>query len=183
MKRLLIAYLFIFIDIHITSGASRISLTPTFAGYILLLGAFKLLEGESPEFTRLRPFALGMAVYTGICWLLDAFGVTASPNGVSLPSASLSLIGTVVSLYIAKGVVEGIKDMEVRHDADLKAGRLELVWKVLAAAQIASIVMLVFPPLAAAAVIVSFISTIMFLIRLYDCKTALDSIAWRDRET
>ena len=45
MKKLFYAYLFIFLNINITINRSTICITPAFAGYILLLMAFRELEG------------------------------------------------------------------------------------------------------------------------------------------
>ena len=180
MKKLFYAYLFIFLNINIKINSSTISITPAFVGYILLLLAFRELEGESPEFTRLQPFAMGMAVYTGICWLLDAFGVGANSTGGTIITAILGLIGLAVSLYILNYVIEGIEDIEEMRAADLGSDRLRSVFKVMAVAEIIALVMMFIPVLSIPAMIVSFVAIIILLVRLHATWKAYEDLAWKD---
>lgn len=180
MKKLFYAYLFIFLNINITVNRSTICITPTFVGYIILLLAFRELEGESTEFTRLRPFALGMAIYTGICWLLDAFGVGSGSTGGTILIVLLGLAGLAVSLYILNYVIEGIQDAEELHSADLGSERLRSIYKVMAVAEIIALVMMVIPMLSIPAMIVSFIAIIILLVRLHATWKAYEDLEWRD---
>ena len=53
-----------------------IGLIPDFLGYIFIRKGVQELREESPCFARLDPWTLGMAVYSGILYLLDLFGYT-----------------------------------------------------------------------------------------------------------
>ena len=182
MKKLFYAYLFIFLNININIDRIHICLTPTFVGYILLLLAFRELESESSEFPRLRPAALGMAVYTGICWLLDAFGVSGSSTGWVVIRLLLSLVEMGVSLYILKCVIDGIEDIEDLRSADLGSERVRSVFMVMAVAEIVGLAMAIVPVLSIPAMLVRFIATIVLLVRLHATWKAYEDLAWRDFE-
>ena len=89
------------------------------------------LSGESELFGALRPFAVGMAVYTAILWVGDLLAITSS-GPVSMV---LGLLSTLVSLYIAWGVSRAVEDMERTRSADLGAVGLRKAWMVLAVAR------------------------------------------------
>ena len=181
MKKLFYAYLFIFININFTiNNTAQLCITPTFVGYIILLLALRELASESEEFPRLRPFAMGMAVYTGICWLLDLFGVGNTSTGGTVIILILSLIGLVVSLYILHCVIEGISDMENSYGADLGVDKLRSVFKVMVVAEIVAFVMLIIPPLSLIAMIVILVATIVLLVRLHATSKAYEDLAWRN---
>ena len=180
MKKLFYAYLFIFLNINITINKSTICITPTFVGYILLLMAFRELENESTEFTRLRPFAIGMAVYTGFCWLLDAFGIGSGSTAGTIILVLLGLVGLAVSLYILNYVIEGIQDAEELHAANLGSEKLRSVFKVLAVAEIIALVMMVIPMLSIPAMLVSFVAIIILLVRLHATWKAYEALEWRN---
>jgi len=180
MKKLFYAYLFIFLNININIDRIRICLTPAFVGYILLLLAFKELESESSEFPRLRPAALGMAIYTGICWLLDAFGVSGSSTGWTVISLVLSVIGLGVSLYILKCVIDGIEDIEDLRSADLESERLRSIFTVMAIASVVGLVMAAVPVLLIPAMLVNFVATIILLVRFHTTWRSYEDLEWRD---
>ncbi|MCR5009719.1 MAG: hypothetical protein K6A91_02125 [Clostridia bacterium] len=182
MKKLFYAYLFIFLNININIDRVHICLTPTFVGYILLLLAFRELESESSEFSKLRPAALGMAVYTGICWLLDAFGVSGSSTGWVVIRLLLSLVEMGVSLYILKCVIDGIEDIEDLRSADLGSERVRSVFMVMAVAEVVGLAMAIVPVLSIPAMLVTFIATIVLLVRLHATWKAYEDLAWRDFE-
>ena len=149
-------------------------------GYILLVLAFRELESESTEFQRLRPAAIGMAVYTGICWLLDAFGVTNGSGAMTVITLVLSLISLAVSLYILKSVIDGIEDIEILRTADLGSERLRSVFMVMAIASVVGIAMAIVPVLVNPAMLVNFVATIILLVRLHATWKAYEDLEWRD---
>ena len=62
---------------------SSLQLLPDWVGFILLYAACNELESESDMFQKPRPFCLGLAVYTGILWLLDLLGIGADLGIIS----------------------------------------------------------------------------------------------------
>ena len=102
--------------------------------------ALRELESESTEFPRLKPFASAMAVYTGICWVLDIFGIGTTSTAGTVIMLILSLISFVVGLYMLYCVIEGIADMEDSYGADLGVAGLRSVFKIMVVAEIAAFV-------------------------------------------
>lgn len=78
MRNIFIGLMLVFIDFNLNIGSSQIGLIPDFAGYIVLAAGLREMAGESNMFAKAGPFASGMAVYTGIIYLMDLFGVSAS---------------------------------------------------------------------------------------------------------
>jgi len=85
--------LLVFLDFNINLGRSKIGLLPDFIGYIVMAGGLAELQSESESFAKVKGFAKGMAVYSGILYLLDllgfSFSLTSSPTcwGLSQPSS------------------------------------------------------------------------------------------------
>ena len=180
MRKLFFAYLFIFINIYINIGACKLGITPTFVGYIILIAALRELESESTEFPRLKPFASAMAVYTGICWVLDIFGIGTTNTAGTVIMLILSLISFVVGLYMLYCVIEGIADMEDSYGADLGVAGLRSVFKVMVVAEIAAFVLMLIPPVSLIAMIVVLVATIMLLVRLNATSKAYEDLKWRN---
>ena len=129
MKKLFWGFFFIYIDFHLDINAVRIGLIPTFVGYLLLLGGISELMAENPHFERVRTPSIVMAVYTGILYVCDLFGL-----GLSMPyliSILLSIISCVLSYYISYHVIEGVIEIETRNSYPLDAARLKTAWLVL----------------------------------------------------
>ena len=105
----------IFINFYVTINGHTLNLLPTFAGYILLYRAAGELLGESGRFGKLRPFAVAVAIYTGILWVGDLLGVT----GANWLSTLLELAALAVALYISWSVIQAILEMETHYGTDL----------------------------------------------------------------
>ncbi len=87
-----------------------------FVGYLLVMRGCRDMGEESPLFDPIRPFALGMAIYTGLLWLGDLLALTGQGSWLTV---LLGLASLVVSLYISWSVVQAIRDMEARRAAEL----------------------------------------------------------------
>ena len=108
MKGIFWGFFLIFINFYVTINGHTLNLLPTFAGYILLYRAAGELLGESGRFGKLRPFAVAVAIYTGILWVGDLLGVT----GANWLSTLLELAALAVALYISWSVIQAILEME-----------------------------------------------------------------------
>jgi hypothetical protein len=160
MRNIFIGLLFVFLDFNLTFGASQIGLIPDFVGYILMIQGLAELQNLSPRFIKARPFALGMAVYTGILYMMDVFGIGTG----SILSFILGLISTLISLYISYNIVMGIKDIEAMDGRDLNAQGLYSVWTVLAILSLIIYVLLIVPILNFLCMIAGLIAGIVFLV-------------------
>lgn len=112
-------------------------------------------------FSDTRPFVVGMTVYTAILWVGALLGVTGTG---SLLSILLSLVSTAVSLYISWSIIQGVREMEERHQADLNSAGMSLAWKVLLVADIVSYVLTLVLPVVVAVALVAVLVGILLLV-------------------
>lgn len=75
MQKIFTGLLLVSFDFNLTLGSCVIGLIPDFLGYIFIRKGVQELREESLCFARLDPWTLGMAVYSGILYLLDLFGI------------------------------------------------------------------------------------------------------------
>lgn len=126
MKKFAIGFLLIFLDFNLTFNGFALNVLPDFVGYYLLLQGTKEMEQESSLFAGPRPFIIGMIVYTAILWVGKLLNVS---GGILM--TLLDLIALVVSFYITWVLVQAVRDMEQRHEADLYGAVLSKRWKIL----------------------------------------------------
>lgn len=167
----------IFINFYVTINGHTLNLLPTFAGYILLYRAAGELLGESGRFGKLRPFAVAVAIYTGILWVGDLLGVT----GANWLSTLLELAALAVALYISWSVIQAILEMETHYGTDLNGTSARTAWFVLLAAQIAGTLGgLLLDALALMALIALLVGIIWFPAALWKCAGLYDGLPPKD---
>lgn len=167
MSRILTGFLFIFLDFNLNLGNSKIGLIPDFIGYLIMLGGLAEMAEESPLFDKIRPYAVGMAVYTGILYAMDLIGISAS---LGFLTYLIAIIGTIISLYISYNIVMGVKDTEAKYGAALKGERLRSCWVNLAILNAVTYVSIIIPFIAVICLIVTFIFAVIFLLAFKDSK-------------
>lgn len=169
MSKLFWGFFFIFVNFELKLNGHALNVLPSFVGYILLVQGTRELESESGLFRCVRPFAAGMAVYTGILWLGALLGVGGTGGWLS---TLLGLASTLVSLYISWGVLQGLLDMEQRRGADLNGASVRTAWLVLAVSTAISFVLaLLLSLMALAGALVALVGIIWFLAALWKSKT------------
>ena len=85
-------FVFIFLDFNINT----VSLLPNWVGYILLLRALPALSEDEASAKLLHPLGVALAVWDGVLWAGNLFGVTVESYTV------ITVIGyiiTVISMY------------------------------------------------------------------------------------
>lgn len=85
-----IAWGYVLVHLHFNLGT--LDLLPDWLGILLILKALPTLSQFSESVGLLRPFAILLALWEGIDWILAALGI--APE-----LAILSVIGTIISLY------------------------------------------------------------------------------------
>lgn len=174
MSSIFWGFFFIFINFNLTVNQHVLNILPPFVGYLLLMRGTRDMEAESSLFAPVRPFAVGMAVYTGILWLGDLLGVTGQGNWLGM---LLGLAATVISLYVSWAVVQAIRDVESRRGADLNSVSLKTAWTVLAVAQVAAYVLaLLGSLLALMGVIAGLVGIIWFLVALWRSRRNYEAL-------
>ena len=97
MKGIFWGFFLIFINFYVTINGHTLNLLPTFAGYILLYRAAGELLGESGRFGKLRPFAVAVAIYTGILWVEMETHYGTDLNGTSARTAWFVLLAAQIA--------------------------------------------------------------------------------------
>lgn len=176
MKKIFIGFLLIFLDFNVNLGNAQLGLIPDFIGYIVMINGLGEMAGESGLFLKVKPYATGMAVYTGILYLMDLFGISASLGAFSY---LLAIASTVISLYISYNIVMGVKDLELKYSALFNGDSLKSTWTLLAVFNIVVYISLLIPALAIICIIVTVIVAIFFLVAFYKSQTLYDEMKSR----
>jgi hypothetical protein len=132
-----------------------------------MIGGLAEMAEESPLFEKVKPYATGMAIYTGILYFFDMFGLSAS---LGVLSFILTIASTFISLYISYCIIKGVKDVEGKYNASLNGDRLQSTWLIFAVFNVVAIVLMLIPPAALVCIIVSFIAAICFLVAFNNSK-------------
>lgn len=167
MNNIFIGMLFVFLDFNIDFGTTRVGLIPDFIGYILVAQGLAELTAGNDRFSRVRPVAIGMAVYTALLYVLDLFGMLLTSEPLLMFLLGLAII---LSLYVSYGVVMGINDLEAALEQDLSARSLYTAWTVLAVLTLAVYMLSLLPVLSLVCIIAGFVVGIAFLVMLNRTK-------------
>ena len=167
MEKLFTGMLLIWLDVDITLDTCKIGLLPDFVGYIILMQGLRTLQEESPHFGKVRPWALAMAVYSGVLYAMDLFGVS-----LDMPFMAwcLGLAAVIAGLAVQYGIVAGVQDMETAHDWQLQGEKLRTLWLALAVMQVMCSLLYWVPWLSIMLAIAAFIVSICFLAAFYRTK-------------
>jgi len=160
MKNIFIGFILIFLDFSLNLGNSKIGLIPDFVGYIVMINGLKEMAEESALFMKVKPFATGMAVYTGILYLLDLLGASVS---LGVLSYLLAFTSTAISLYISYNIVMGVIAIEGKYNTPLNGASLKSIWTLLAVFNVLTYVSFLIPPAVLICIIVSIVVAICFL--------------------
>ena len=167
MKNIFIGFILIFLDFSLNIGNSKIGLIPDFVGYIVMISGLEEMARESTLFKKVKPYAAGMAVYTGVLYLLDLVGASVSLGALTY---LLAFTSTAVSLYISYNIVMGVIDMEGKYNTPLNGDSLKSTWTLLAVFDVLTFVAWLIPPVAIICIIVYFIIAICFLFAFNNSK-------------
>lgn len=161
MTKIFIGFIFIFLDFNLNLDSAQIGLIPDFIGYIVMGNGLIEMAGESPFFGKVKPYATGMAIYTGILYFMDLVGISVSLGALSF---LLAVASVILSLYISYHIVLGVKEMEDHYGTFLNGSSLKSTWTLLAVCSAATFAALLIPELAILCIIVTFIAAICFLV-------------------
>lgn len=159
MKNILIGLILIFLDFNFTFGNLQIDIIPDFVGYIVIVNGLVEMAEESPQFMEVKPYARGMAFYSGLLFCIDLFGISKSFGALSYV---LGIVSVIISLYIVYKIVMGVIDMEEKYSVNLYGNSLKSKWTALVVFDSLSYLALLFSPL----VIIALIAGVIILISL-----------------
>ena len=89
MSKIFVGLLLVFLDINFTFNTTTIGLLPDFIGYFILIGGLAEMAAVNSHFGKARPFAIAMAIYTLILYILDLIGHL-PPSAMPQPSWGFS---------------------------------------------------------------------------------------------
>ena len=182
MNLILIGLSLIFIDITVAFGAHHIDFTPDFIGYIILLAGCSQMIGESEKFKKIRPFAMFMALYSEVVYLLDALGLTFA--GMGGLRGALYVAAVFVPLYMVYMIILAVHDIEVERHAALGYKTLYRMFTPLAVTQtLAFVFSVVYADLAAVTSTAASAFGVLFMYYFYRTKRAYDSLPPKESES
>lgn len=129
MQNIFWGMLFTFLEININLEKVTIGLLPDFVGFILMIKGLEELALESPLFEKARPWALGMAVYTGVLYAMNFLAMSVHFRFLSWV---MHLAALVANLIISRWILRGILEIEANRQLDLQGRQLEQLWKPMA---------------------------------------------------
>ena len=169
MDKIFWGFLLLFIDFKLNLGSCTINLLPGWLGYLFLLqGATQMLP-ESELFEKVRPWCTGMMIYNGALWVMDILGTDIELIWVNVLLMLISVLG---QLYVSYLFIRALMNVEQHREADLQCAYLDKVWRVVAGADVLSIVMLIIPVFAIISVLVAFVAGIFFLVAVHRTRKA-----------
>lgn len=136
MKNVFWGFFFLFINFNLTVNGHILNVLPPFIGCWLLYRGFEELRTESERFDALRPFAVGLGIYTALIWVGNLLGVSSG----SWIGTLLGIAASIVDLYIAWGVIQALRETEERRQTNLNATAMYYAWILLLVTQAAACV-------------------------------------------
>ncbi len=167
MNKLFWGLFFLYLDFNLNLGEMTLGLLPDFVGYFLLVQGFEELAGESPWFSRGKPFALGMTVYSAVLYVMNLMAARVSDSVVIW---LMTLAVVAVQLYIGYCLVKGIMDMEQRRDWSLEGQQLWGLWMAMAVVSVMGTLLMIVPLVGGLAALGAGIMAVCFLICFYKTK-------------
>lgn len=173
MDKIFWGFLLLFFNINLNLGNCTINLLPAWLGYLFLLqGAAQMLP-ESELFGKMRPWCTGMVAYTGVLWVMDILHFNFYLEWINVLLMLISVLG---QLYVSYLFIRALMNVEQRREADLQCAYLDKVWRVVAGADVLSIVMLIIPVFAIISVLVAFVAGIFFLVAVHRTRKAYHAL-------
>ncbi len=174
MDKLFFGFLLIFVNFNLNLNGHTLNIFPDWAGYCLIYAGLNDLTEEGEHFPLAKPWCLGMAVYTGVLWLLEIF---MGDTKLGIIGWVLGLAATLVSFYVSYLVIQGIADIERNRGVSLGQDGLMKVWKLYVICALAAQALVILAPLALICLIVAFVAAVIFLIRFNSTRRAYNLIA------
>ncbi|MDI9508984.1 MAG: hypothetical protein QM217_04120 [Bacillota bacterium] len=169
MNCIFLGFLILFINFELNLDGSTVGLIPDLLGYMIMIRGLNEMAEESFIFVKIKPYAIGMAIYSGVLYIIDLFGFS---TRYPISSFVFSIIATAISMYISYSIIMGIQYTEKKYSANLNVQRLKSTWTVLALMHIITYMLMIIGPyfFVLLCIIAVLIAVIIFLIELYKSK-------------
>lgn len=168
MQNIFLGMLLVFLDLNINLGDATIGLLPDFAGYILMIKGLEEMANESLLFEKARPWAVGMAVYTGVLYVMDFLAMNVQ---LRLLNWVMGMAALIASLVISRWILRGIQEIEANRHFQLLSAQLEQLWKPLAIVQLVAAAFGWFPLIGGICALAAFVMGVCYLVAFNRTKT------------
>lgn len=108
MKNIFWGFFFLFVNFNLTVNGHILNLLPPFVGCWLLYRGFEELRAESERFYALRPFTVGLGIYTALIWIGDLLGVSTG----SWISVLVGIILFLVAVWRSRKLYEALPPLQ-----------------------------------------------------------------------
>jgi len=159
--------IFIFLSINFTFGNSKIDLLPDFIGYFMILNGLEELYNQSENFIKIKPFVLGLGIYSVITLILNLAGITTELGYIAVIAG---ILYTIFLIYITYKIILGIMDIEKKINKSLNTEKLMSNWKLMITFNILTFITIFIPVLAIICLIVYVVFVIAYLIAFNTTK-------------
>lgn len=129
MVRIFWGMAFVLLDIQIKIGERTLGLIPDWLGYWWLFRGFWELEDEWDGFRKWRNPAAGLAVYSGMLYILELLELTVRQEFALWVAGLIAAAAAVAAVRI---VVNGIRHLEKSYGRELQGTKLGNLWVYLA---------------------------------------------------
>ncbi len=180
MSNIFIGFIFTFLDFNINIGPITLGIIPDFVGYIFIVNGLNDLRDESSHFMKAKPWAIAMAIYAAIQYIMDIFGIA---YYIDLFVNIMGVMCYIVDIYIVAMIIKGVKEMEVNDYADYEIDKVKGIWiaKIVIEAIAMAIAwmaiaggMLVLASLEIPIIIAALVINIIFLVRFNHSKKLVE---------
>ena len=127
MQKLFIGLLLTMLDFYTNVGDATIGMLPDFIGFLFLYKGLQEMAKESEYFQKVINWALGMAIFSGVLYVMDLLALSAQ---LAFVSWLLSVAGLGVFCWMLLQIVCGIREIELFKSVDLKSHRMKTLWQV-----------------------------------------------------
>lgn len=172
MNTIFVGMIFTLFNINIKLSGSSIGLLPDFVGYILIIRGLDKLAEQSTQFAKARPWAVGMAVYTGVTYGLALLGIVQS----GIVQFILGALAQAAALTLTYWIVAGVREIETARVRDLLGQRLKSLWLYHAVVSGIAYGFGAIPVIGAIAAVAAMITGILFLAAFYQSKKQFEQM-------
>lgn len=159
--------IFVFLSFTFTFNNSKIDLLPDFIGYFMIIKGLDELYNQSENFIKIKPFVLGLGVYSLITFIINLAGITTELGYLAVIAG---ILYTIFLIYITYKIILGIMDIEKKINKSLNTEKLMSNWKLMITFNILTFITIFIPVFAIVCLIVYVVFVIAYLIAFNTTK-------------
>lgn len=179
MDYIIMGFVFLLIDFSLSFGEATLDLFPDFVAYLLILKGLRKFLKKGTYFVKCEKAAQIMFGVSLVIFVLNMTGVL---SRIMILAIICGVINTTARLYISYNLVIGIKEVEESDGCNLEGETLLKCWKVMAVFAVIGFGTVFIPIVRALVGIAGLVTSILFLMGLYDTGKASEKYIQKRRE-